>query len=298
METHPEKRPIVVGVDAEPESLIALRWAAEEAAVTSTPLVLVHAFEWLSPTRLGRDDDYYFPVRDDGLENSAREQYAANARDLLREASAVVTKVDAGIDVSTRVVDGTSYEVLREQGRDAALLVLGSHARGLLGRMLLGSVSNAIGSNPPCPVAVVRTHTRAVPTQATDMPVVIGFDGSATSRAALAYAAGHAAARGSSLVVVHSFRPVDQRTAGSISEQAQRRTAWLHENTQAVEKEHPDLTVVHTVTENRPAQALVEWSTTARLVVVGTGGRAVHTGSVGQALLHHSWSPVVIIPEP
>jgi nucleotide-binding universal stress UspA family protein len=36
-------RPIVVGVDTSPESIAALRWAAELAARTSTDVVAVHA---------------------------------------------------------------------------------------------------------------------------------------------------------------------------------------------------------------------------------------------------------------
>ncbi|MEV0646404.1 universal stress protein [Phytomonospora sp. NPDC050363] len=296
METNREKSPIVVGIDEGPESVVALRWAAQEAATTYSPLVLVHAFEWLPQTRLGRDD-YYFPLRDEGLDKTAREQYEQNAKEMLADATAIVNESGSGLEVETKVVEGVPFETLEVEARNASLLVLGSHSRGLLGRMLLGSVSSAIASDPPCPVAVVRTHTRAVPVEATDMPVVAGFDGTPASRTALAFAADHAARHGSQLIVVHAFHPVDQRTAGSVSEQAGRRTAWLRENVQMIEKDHPGLHVTCTVTEHRPAQALVEWSVAARLIVVGTGGRRAYTGSVSQALLHHSWSPVVVIPE-
>lgn len=296
METNPQKPRIIVGVDAEPESMVALRWAAREAATTGSALVVVHAFEWLAPTRM-RTDDYYFPLNGDGLDKTAREQYEQGARDLAETAVGVVAEVDAGIKVVTKVVEGAPFEVLTEQAQGAALLVLGSHGRGLMSRMLLGSVSSAIGSNPPCPVMVVRTHTRAIDTEATDMPVVVGIDGSASSRTALRWAADHAARNHARLVAVHGFRPVDQRTAGTITEQSGRRLTWLTELVEPVEKEHPGLNVTCTVTEDRPAQALIEWSVAARLVVVGTGGRSAFTGSVGQALLHHSWSPVAILPE-
>ncbi|MEV0646152.1 universal stress protein [Phytomonospora sp. NPDC050363] len=164
--------------------------------------------------------------------------------------------------------------------------------------MLLGSVSNAVAADPPCPVAVIRPHTHAVPAEATDLPVIVGFDGSAASRAALAYGAVHAELRKSTLMVVHAFQPVDQRTAGPISEQTARRTDWLRDIVRDAEETHPALNATCTVTDHRPAQALVDWSTAARLVVVGSGGRRAHSGSVSQAVLHHSWAPVVVVPQP
>ncbi|MEV0646302.1 universal stress protein [Phytomonospora sp. NPDC050363] len=298
MRSHPEKLPVVVGVDEDPESVVALRWAAEEAAATSKELVVVHAFEWLTAVaRLGRDD-HDFPLYGEHADPSARTQYVRHAEGLLETAAGIVAETGTGVGVSTKNIEGRPFEVLSDEARDASLLVLGSHGRGLLGRMLLGSVSNAIASDPPCPVAVIRPHTRAVPVEVTDMPVVVGFDATAASHAALAYAAEHAALRGATLVVVHAFQPVGQRAAGSVAGQTARRAELLRDHVAPFVKDHPALKVTCIVTEKRAAQSLVEWSTAARLVVVGTSGRRSHTGSVSQAVLHHSWSPVAVVPEP
>ncbi|MEV0646153.1 universal stress protein [Phytomonospora sp. NPDC050363] len=117
METQHEKPPIVVGIDEKPESVIALRWAAEEAAATSSPLVLVHAFEWLAPVRLGRDD-YPFPLRDEGLDKSARQQYEENARELLAEAAAIVAAAGTRLKVTTKTIEGPPFDVLNAECRN------------------------------------------------------------------------------------------------------------------------------------------------------------------------------------
>lgn len=40
--------------------------------------------------------------------------------------------------------------------RDADLIVIGSHGRSGIGRLLLGSVSHAVANQAPCPVTIVR----------------------------------------------------------------------------------------------------------------------------------------------
>lgn len=276
MQTEMNPAPIVVGVDEEPQSLLALRWAAREASASGRPLRVVHALD-IDPTD----------------EPAALE---AHARDLAGVAERMVREAAPEVPVLTRVEDGAPYDVLTVTAKDAALLVLGSHGRGMLGRMLLGSVSAAIGAEPPCPVAVVRAHTPA--TGDPDAPVVVGVDGTPSSLAALEAAAGYAARHGARLVAVTSHREVHHPVAGTTEHQRAAREEWLRALVAPVRERHPGLPITSMATTDRPAQTLVERSATARLVVVGTGGRPGRAGSVGQALLHHSWSPVLIVPAP
>jgi nucleotide-binding universal stress UspA family protein len=51
--------------------------------------------------------------------------------------------------------------VLLEAAAGADLLVVGSHGRGPLGEVLLGSVSHRCVQHAACPVAVVRGARRA-----------------------------------------------------------------------------------------------------------------------------------------
>jgi len=73
-------------------------------------------------------------------------------------------------DLRARLQLGDSVEGFMELGDPAEeivkaaaawpadLVVIGSHSRSSLGRVLLGSVSEAVVRNSPCPVLLVRAH--------------------------------------------------------------------------------------------------------------------------------------------
>jgi nucleotide-binding universal stress UspA family protein len=73
-----------------------------------------------------------------------------------RALEAFVEATLARTDVRTRVLVGAPVaEVTRSLGgRD--LLVCGTHARGLLGRIAFGSVATGLLRHAPCPIAIVR----------------------------------------------------------------------------------------------------------------------------------------------
>ncbi|MGW1680229.1 universal stress protein [Saccharopolyspora sp. NPDC002376] len=53
---------------------------------------------------------------------------------------------------------GEAADALLREGQDAALVVVGSHGRGLIRRTLLGSVSHAVVNRAQCSVAVLRAR--------------------------------------------------------------------------------------------------------------------------------------------
>lgn len=63
-----------------------------------------------------------------------------------------------GVPVSFLIWEGDPGEAIVEAARAERtdLIVVGSHGRGPLGRALLGSVSDHVVRNAPCPVLVVR----------------------------------------------------------------------------------------------------------------------------------------------
>ena len=78
----------------------------------------------------------------------------AHANDELARAASALT--GAQVDQRTEVGDvaRTLCDVAAELGVDA--IVVGSHARGRLGRLFHGSVSEHVVRHAPCPVLVVR----------------------------------------------------------------------------------------------------------------------------------------------
>jgi nucleotide-binding universal stress UspA family protein len=137
---------IVVGVDGSDLSVEALRWAAGQAKQTGAALLAVTGYEtpvtiFLSPTYTEGD-------------------YARDAHEVLDRAVAKALGPDPDIPVEKRLVPIRPAHALTQAAEGAQLLVVGSHGRGELPGMHLGSVANFCVHHAPCPVLVFRgSHT-------------------------------------------------------------------------------------------------------------------------------------------
>jgi nucleotide-binding universal stress UspA family protein len=137
---------VVVGVDGSETGAKAIDFAFEYAARHQRDLLAVHAWADLPVDALA-------PLR----------EWDYNWNQVRGESDALIARCLAGHherhpDVHVeRVVsfDGPAHALL-DAAKDAALLVVGSHGRGLLRRALLGSVSHAVLYQAPCSVAVVH----------------------------------------------------------------------------------------------------------------------------------------------
>ncbi len=138
--------PVVVGVDATPLSEAALAWAFEAADARSAELVAVHAWRDLlleEPTLL-----------DDAMEQEARAELA--------ERLAGWCGKYPDVRVCRVVVRDAPARAIVEQSVVAQLAVVGSHGRGSVKSLLLGSVGNAVLHRADCPVVVVRRRLSRV----------------------------------------------------------------------------------------------------------------------------------------
>jgi nucleotide-binding universal stress UspA family protein len=138
--------PVVVGIDGSPESVTALRWAAEHARFRRLPLEVIHAWS-ISDTEALRVDDLFRVAE-------SRDRDRRQIENLLGRT------IDAGqrADVTLRLLDGNAVSVLLEAAERASLLVVGSRGQGGITRLLLGSTSAACLQHAPCNVAVVPQH--------------------------------------------------------------------------------------------------------------------------------------------
>lgn len=132
--------------------------------------------------------------------------------------------------------------------------------------------------------------------------IVVGTDGSGPARAAVDWAAREAALRGAELLIIHGWWTaalgVDPTgEAFAACEQAGERV--LADAAAAAASVAPGVSVHTSLVGTSPAEALVEASKDAAMVVVGSRGHGgLHDlllGSVSQPVLHHAHCPAVLI---
>lgn len=273
---------IVVGTDGSEHATVAMRWAAEEAAVHGATVEAVLVWSFLDQHHADRSDTFDAHYSED----AARSALAAWVTDALG--------ADATVD--QRVACDLPVRGLLEAGDAADLLVLGARGRGGFEGLLLGSVSERVAQLATRPVGVVRT-----PAPVRGGRVIVGVDGSATSLDALRWAAAEARARDADLDVVHAWQlPMSSASPYvvpdfSTMEAAGRAVldAAIADPALADARVHPHF--VH----DSPGRALLARADDAGLVVVGSRGHGrvagAILGSVSRQLLHHAPCPVVVI---
>ena len=278
---------IVVGIDGSEHAQRALRWAADEArhhghlleAVTVSPPEVIPEASWAVP-----------PPTSDILVAIKRVQ---------AEALAAVDTDDLEVTEHRQV--GFPAEVLLDHADGADLLVVGSRGLGRFKSALLGSVSRQLVTHASCPTAVIPEHAPAVER------VLVGVDGSEHSLRALRWAHDEARGHGATLEVaaVHHWvahtvgapwMPLSLLPAEDVT---RRHTQRLLDD--AVERgTGADETVVRTLLEGPPAEALLGRAQDADLLVVGSRGMGgferLLLGSVSARCIVHAPCPVVVIP--
>jgi nucleotide-binding universal stress UspA family protein len=133
---------VVIGVDGSEQAQAALEWAASYAESTGARLLAITA--WEIPMTFG-----YYPIAIDV-------DFAADVASGLDRSVARMRERHPGVRVEPRVLHDYAPRALVETAKDADLLVVGSHGRGLITGTILGSVSNYCVHHAHCPVVVVR----------------------------------------------------------------------------------------------------------------------------------------------
>jgi nucleotide-binding universal stress UspA family protein len=200
-----------------------------------------------------------------------------------------------------KLIYGHPAAVLRKASKRAVLTVVGSHGANRV-TVALGSVAAEVAEGCPGPVAVI--HPAQTPPSG---PVVVGVDGSATSRAAIEYAFAAADARKVPLIAVHCWTdpsidgPVPAYSAGlvGVAQVDDMEHTLLDGELADWVKRYPDVRVQQAVIHDRPAVGLLDYAPFAQLIVVGSRGHGgvvgMLLGSTGQALIAHGKCPVVIV---
>lgn len=275
---------VVVGVDGSAHSDAAAIWAAAYAAIANRPLMVVNAMAPLSPIE-----------RMTGAREARQMLRTASAR-VIDEAVALARRTAPDLDIDTSAPVGDAREVMIDVSDRAAIIVVGTRGHGPVASLLLGSVSVAVASHARCAVAVVR------PREEPATGVVVGVASDRPDSVAIEFAAGLASAQGCALDVVHAWRSgdvvVDRLSDESRLDSMHQHERALAEAISGLAEKFPDIQVNRHMPEQRPVDALVERSTAADCVVLGSGGRVgarALLGSVSRAVIEHAHSTVVVV---
>ncbi len=147
---------IVAALDFQPDSHAAFKAACDMALSKDCPLVLVHA----SPGRfLAPGPEWAVPDLHADVETVAAEDEAIELTAWAEKARAL------GIHVETVAREGDPVQVIMDAAdeHDADLIITGSHHRGPVGRLLMGSISKALVAKSERPVLVVPQATGRPP---------------------------------------------------------------------------------------------------------------------------------------
>lgn len=276
---------VVVGYDGTSESEKALRWAAQEARLRRLPLTVCHVWRWPFPITY-IDHEGVAIVRRMG-------------EHVLDHGAALVREWCPGLKVRKRLETGSTYAALMSEGREADLIVVGSHAPD---EMPVGSTALRLPAQADRPVVIVRLAA------ARDGLVVVGVDGSPGADAALAFGFEEAALRGWRLRAVYGcwepgaapngdlslFDDEDElrRVCGSVLERTV--APWL--------VKYPAVSATTSLVVKSPREALLEAAEEATLMLVGPRGTGVvetlALGATSDAVLKHAPCTVAIVPPP
>lgn len=281
---------VVVGADGSEHGLAALRWAADTAVAYELPLTVLYAL----PDATGKPTLVGEPTG------------------VLGEAVALARAIQPDLEIRALQMPDAPVQSLLAAGENADLLVLGS--RGVEGfrGLLLGSTTMHVAPYAQCPVVVVHSGMEGgVPfepegesdsDEGNPGQVVLGYDGSAASNRAAAFAFRHAQAVGCGVVAVSveagkgepETEWIDPENATPGSD-----TSAFHSPVIVTAAAFPDVPVSFVAGTGRPAEVLLTEARGAVLLVVGSRGSGgfagLIMGSVSQKVLAHADCPVAVL---
>ncbi|MEU7143930.1 universal stress protein [Nocardia sp. NPDC046473] len=286
---------VVVGVDGSEAADLAVRWAAETASQHNRRLHIVHGLDLAASAELLGIYEIMAPAVTDTLRQ--------RGVDLVTTARRLAHQVDPSLVVETEVSEANPARLLICRSKTAYLVALGTAGHGApsgyLGSTLLAVTSHGRGS-----IVVVRDTGTEQRTRRVG-PVVVGLDGSQHSEPAAAAAFAEASERRTQLVAVHAWGDLffdrfagDSYTIPDNDAQIAGQ-AIIAEQLAGWQEKYPDVQVIRKVYQFGPQRALIEWSGSAQLVVVGSRGRGgfrgLLLGSTSNSLVQRAHCPVMVV---
>ena len=284
---------ILVPTDFSDHSHMALKQAAAIARLHSSDLVLLHV---LPPE----------PAIYSALEPATWDREAILSRAQTEMQKAEADEAIAGIKHQATIEFGSFEPVLTSviEERDISLVVLGTHGRSGISKLILGSNAEIVFRTAPCPVLTIGPDVPpTLLTHGRFQSVLFATDFSGGSRHALPYAVGFAQESRARLTLLHVLEE------GSVS------AAYLHEQLSAHAHEQLDEMLPVTaqlaspvdveVVNGYPGEAILRIARKidTDLIVLGvhkSGGLGARTSAhlpwtIAQSVVGHAKCPVLTV---
>lgn len=276
-----EPQLILVPTDLSEPAAHALRYASSLGERLGARLLVVHADSFIPPTD--------FTATTAGVFELSRDAMIVTATDALRKHAE--QNVRAGVPFDLRVVVGEPLEAIlklvRESGAD--LVVMGTHGRTGVRRLVLGSVAEAVMRAAPVPVIAVNlTASDSAEVDKVLCPV----DFTPACRDALRQAAVLTTSSGTPLILL---RTVDDEHADLGVEERNLLHHWLP-------AELADRCETKLISSAHEADRIVETakSVRAQLIAFGVTGRTPREpllGTTAEQVMQRSNCPVLTVKE-
>ncbi|MBV2361916.1 universal stress protein [Streptomonospora nanhaiensis] len=296
----PETRWIVVGVDGSDSSRYALEWSANQAILRGRGLSIVTA---VGPSEAAGPFREVVPSGDEQVTDRERDAQA-----LLDYARDWIVRLFPELPVRTRMPRARAADALLEEAAlpECTAVVVGSRGLSGLASAFVGSVGIELAANSPVPVVVLpKKHEAAYGVTGR---IIAGVDGSESSRRAVEFAFSQAAWTKSDLIAICAWQPMAAFVSAmgpvppeAFDDDAVEATARRTAEAELAEmrEAYPDVPVDLRTVRAHPVVALLEESTPADLIVVGSRGRGgfrgLMLGSVSQSVLHGAHGPVAVV---
>jgi len=288
---------VVVGYDGSDHAKLALRWAADEAAMESRPLTVLHVTDALAKYELSTLTGTWIPS------DELREAVADFAGEVLSEAQESVSASHPDVEVELVAITGDPRSVLLDASKTAGSLFVGSRGRGQVASLLLGSVSVAVSRAAHCPTFVIRPHNEGRVRNG----IIVGTDCSERTRATLEFAYRQASLRQLPLTVLHSVGPVEAFDRMGVFVEAIENTyeqerLELATSVAGLAEKFPEVRARLRVGQGVPDVCLLSEGEKMDLIVVGhhagrRPGDMFGLGSFATSVVENAHSPVVVVAE-
>ena len=277
---------ILCPVDFSDQSTTALRVAGAIAKTFGSELVVLHAQRLETPA--------YFTV----AQTEALQEQLRRSAKFAGEYVSEFTRKHLPGDVAHRVVvtedDPVSAILKTQQQISADLIAMGTHGRGGLARIRLGSIAESVLHQAQVPILTVGPGMKVAPAAEGMRRVLCPVNYQASSRTALEHAAALATGAGAELTVAH----IDEAPLGSTAQDSLRRLCdWIPSPVRA------HCTVKEVVKQGNAAEQIVAEAekSHADLLVIGAQPRyvlgSVPLGSTTELVIRSAPCPVLSVRE-